>query len=412
MINKRATQQRIRSVWLAMLGTSLLCSSAVVSVSAPQASTSQQPPPVFTPPPPTPNDTLRSPEVGSNGRVIFRLYAPDARQVKLQAEGTEAVPGISPQEATKGIAGFPMTRHENGVWSIDFGPIPPGVYRYTFVVDGVQTTDPRNPVSSESLNFLKSMYEVPGAAFQEYRSSVPHGSMASVWYQSSAVGGLRRMHIYTPPGYGHDNQSYPVLYLLHGGGDTDDSWPTVGRAGAILDNLLAAHQAVPMIVVMPAGHMSRNFQLRSGQNTMGHDQFNKDMTSSIIPYVDQNYRTVADREHRALAGLSMGGLQTLTLSLTNSDLFSYIGVFSSGWFPAMREQEEKTDLTQYKTSGKHYKLYWVGVGQYDIANTNSGATVTLLKKYGITPVTHESGGFHAWNNWRDYLHIFAPQLFR
>jgi enterochelin esterase family protein len=372
----------------------------------------QQQPPAFKPPAPTPNDTLKSPEIAAGGHVIFRLYAPHAQDVKLQAEGLEATPEITPPELTKRTAANAMTRGADGVWTIDFGPVQPGVYRYSFLVDGVQTTDPRNPVSSESLNSVKSMYEVPGAPFLEYKAGVPHGAIAAVWYDSQAVGGLRRMHIYTPPGYDANNTRYPVLYLLHGGGDSDDSWPTVGRAGAILDNLIAANQAVPMIVVMPAGHVSRDFQLRSGMNTMGHDQFNQDLTGSVIPYIDRTYRTVADRDHRALAGLSMGGLQTLNVSLTNSDLFSYIGVFSSGWFPTMREQEEKTDFAQYKTSGKPFKLYWVGVGKFDIANANSAATVDLLKKYGISPVTQESGGFHAWNNWRDYLHVFAPQLFR
>ncbi len=305
-----------------------------------------------------------------------------------------------------------MTKGSDGVWSIQIGPIQPGVYRYTFLVDGVQTTDPRNPLSSESLNFVRSMYEVTGAPFLEYRADVPHGAIASVWYDSVAVGGLRRMHVYTPPAYEHDNRKYPVLYLLHGGGDTDDSWPTVGCAGAILDNLIAEHKAVPMIVVMPAGHISRDFQLRTGQNTMGHDKFNEDLTGSVMSYIDKNYRTVSDRDHRALAGLSMGGLQTLDISLSRSDLFAYVGVFSSGWFPEMREQEERTDLAQYKTSGQPFKLYWVGVGKYDIANANSAATVSLLRKYGVAPTTKETGGYHAWTNWRDYLHDFAAEVFR
>lgn len=360
----------------------------------------------------SPNDTLRSPEVAPDGRVTFRLYAPDATQVKLSAEGMESTPGLTPEQLTKSMSGTPMTRAANGVWSVEFGPIQPGVYRYVFIVDGVHTTDPRNPVSSESLTSVRSMYEVPGADFLAYRPDVPHGAVSVVYYQSSPVGGLRRMHVYTPPGYDRDRQSYPVLYLLHGGGDTDDSWPTVGRAGAILDNLIAAHQAVPMIVVMPAGHVSRDFQLRTSANTMGHDQFNEDLTGSVIPYTDRTFRTIADREHRALAGLSMGGVQTLNLSLLRSDLFSYIGVFSSGWFPNMRSQEEKTTLAKYKAQGKPYKLYWVGVGEYDIAKANSEATVDLLKQYGIKPVVHPSPGFHAWNNWRDYLHVFAPQLFR
>lgn len=367
--------------------------------------------PAGTPPAPTPNDTLHSPEVGPDGHVTFRLYAPDAHQVSLHAEGLEATPNITPQEIAKNGAGSAMTRGANGVWSIDFGPIQPGVYRYTFSVDGVQTTDPRNPVSSQSLNSVRSMYEVPGASFLEYKPDIPHGAIASVWYPSIVTGSLRRMHVYTPPGYGIGSEHYPVLYLLHGGGDTDDSWPTVGRAGAILDNLIAEHKAAPMIIVMPAGHISRDFQLRAGLNTMGHDAFNEDLVRSIIPYIDKNYHTVEDRDHRALAGLSMGGLQTLTISLTNSGTFSYIGVFSSGWFPQMRGEVEKTDLARYKANGLPFKLYWVGAGKYDIANANSAASVELLKKYGINPLTHDSGGFHAWNNWRDYLALFAPQLF-
>jgi|SRR5579875_3249488 len=354
----------------------------------------------------TPNDRLRSPEVDAQGRVTFRLYAPQAQQVKLQAEGRDATPGITPDQLKSQSEHSEMSKGADGVWSLQIGPIQPGVYRYTFLVDGVQTTDPKNPASSESLNFVRSMYEVPGAPFLEYRADVPHGAIASVWYPSAPIGGLRRMHVYTPPGYEHDSQNYPVLYLLHGGGDTDDSWPTVGRAGAILDNLIAEHKAVPMIVVMPAGHVSRDFQLQTGQNTMGHDKFNEDLTGSVILYIDKNYRTVADRNQRALAGLSMGGLQTLDISLSRSDLFAYVGVFSSGWFPNVREQEEETDLARYKASGQPFQLYWVGVGKYDIANANSAASVQLLKKYGVTPTTKETGGYHAWTNWRDYLHEF------
>lgn len=361
---------------------------------------------------PNPNDTLKSLEVDAQGRVSFRLFAPQAQQVKLQAEGRDATPGITPEQLKSESERSTMTKDPDGVWSIQIGPIQPGVYRYNFLVDGVQTTDPRNPLSSESLNFVRNMYEIPGAPFLEYRADVPHGAVASVWYQSAAVGGLRRMHVYTPQGYEHDNRNYPVLYLLHGGGDNDDSWPTVGRAGAILDNLIAERRAVPMIVVMPAGHISRDFQLRIGQNTMGHDKFNEDLTGSVISYLDKNYRTFADRDHRALAGLSMGGLQTLDISLSRPDLFSYVGVFSSGWFPEMREQEEQTDLAYYKTSGQPFKLYWVAVGKFDIASANSAATISLLRKYGLTPTTKQTGGYHAWTNWRDYLHEFAAEIFR
>jgi enterochelin esterase family protein len=387
----------------------LLAPCAIAQVPAPATVTQ---PPAFIMPPPTPNDALKSPEVKPDGTVVFRIYAPLAREVRLQEEGKLATPGLTMKQSQMGGAGYPLERADNGVWSITFGPIQPGVYRYSFLVDGVKMPDPRNPLTSESLNSVASIYEVPGSAFQEYHSGTPHGAIASVWYDSPATGSLRRMHVYSPPGYETSTAKYPVLYLLHGGGDTDDSWSTVGRAGAILDNLIAAHQAQPMIIVMPAGHVSRDFALRTGAGTMGHDAFNQELTGTILPYIDSHYRTLTDRDHRALAGLSMGGLQTLDISLTNSAQFAWIGVFSSGWFPELRDQEEKTDLAQYKASGMPFKLYWVGAGRLDIAHDNSQVTVDLLRKYGITPVTHDSAGFHAWNNWRDYLYLFAPQLFR
>jgi enterochelin esterase family protein len=332
--------------------------------------------------------------------------------VLLKAEGHEAIPTFTFADFLKETGAVPMTRADNGIWSIEWGPIPPGVYRYYFLVDGVLTADPRSPDTSESLNYVQSMYEIPGADFSEYKADVPHGAIASVWYNSSTLGHLRRMHVYTPPGYEAGNKSYPVLYLLHGGGDTDDGWPTIGRAGAILDNLIASHKAQPMIVVMPAGHISRSFQLRPNMTAMGHDAFNEDLTGSVLPYIESHYRTISDRQHRAIAGLSMGGLQTLTISLNHSDLFSYVGIFSSGWFPQALAEEEKTDLSAYKTTGKPFQLYWMGLGKLDIAYKNGLASADLLKKYGVPLTLHESGGFHAWNNWRDYLAIFAPQLFQ
>jgi enterochelin esterase-like enzyme len=372
---------------------------------------SQQPAPTFRMPPPTPNDTLVSPEVTPDRHVTFRLYAPDATTVKVQSEGPEATPGATTKDIMAGYAGVPMTRGADGVWTAQIGPIQPGVYRYTFLVDGVSTTDPRNPDSSESLTQVKSMYEVPGADWMEYNKDVPHGAIASIMYFSAATNGMRRMHVYTPPGYEKGNTNLPVLYLLHGGGDSDDSWPTVGRAGAILDNLIAAQKAVPMIVVMPAGHVSRTFRL-TNPNAMGHDRFNEDLTGTVVPYIEAHYRTIADRDHRAIAGLSMGGLQALTISLTRSDLFAYSGIFSSGWFPTALQNEEQTTIARYRDSGKPFKLFWMGVGKQDIAFANAHASETLIEKAGIKPVFHESEGFHAWNNWRDYLETFAPQLFK
>lgn len=395
-------------LWMGCGACVLSCALMVTTLGAQQPRQPQ--PPVFRMPPPTPNDTLKSVEVLPDRHVRFRIWAPAASEVKLQAEGPEATPGIKPDAVMKGYSGVAMEKGAEGIWEATIGPIEPGVYRYNFVVDGVNTTDPRNPLTSQSLNQSRSVYEVPGAPFLEYKDDVPHGAISSVYYYSKATDGLRRMHVYTPPGYEAGTTRLPVLYLLHGGGDTDDSWNTVGRAGAILDNLIAAHKAVPMMIVMPAGHVSREFRLTPGVR-MGHDAFNEDLVSVVLPYIDSHYRTVADREHRALAGLSMGGLQALNISLDSSADFAWIGIFSSGWFANNQKEEEDTDIAQWRSSGKPFKLYWVGAGEYDIALANSRATVALLNKAGIKTEVHESGGFHAWNNWRDYLEQFAQKIF-
>jgi enterochelin esterase-like enzyme len=373
----------------------------------------QQPPnrPAMQMPAPTPNDTLKSVEVMADRHVRFRLWAPNATEVKLHAEGPEATPGTTTQQATKYQAGVAMVKGDQGIWEAVIGPIEPGTYRYTFTVDGVSTTDPRNPLTSQSLTHSSSLYEVPGAEFMEYKVGIPHGAISTVYYDSSATGGQRRMHVYTPPGYENGTARLPVLYLLHGGGDSDDSWGTVGRAGAILDNLLAAGKAVPMMIVMPAGHISTDFRLTPGVR-MGHDAFNDDLTKVVLPFIDGHYRTVADRDHRAIAGLSMGGLQALDIALDDSADFAYVGIFSSGWFPNSQKEEEETDVAQFRASGKAFRLFWVDAGQYDIALQNSDATVAILKKAGINVEQHQSPGFHAWNNWRNYLNQFAPLLFK
>jgi enterochelin esterase-like enzyme len=385
-----------------------LCPVPAITAQAPGTTA---PPPRMQMPAPTPNDSLKSVEVLADRRVTFRIWAPDAIAIKLQAEGPEATPGITPEQLAPAYAGFPLTKGDKGIWETTIGPIAPGTYRYNFVVDGVATTDPRNPLTSQSLTASRSVYEVPGSPFTEYAPDTPHGAIATVYYNSSATGGLRRMHVYTPPGYEAGTGHLPVLYLFHGGGDSDDSWPTVGRAGAILDNLIAAGKAVPMILVMPAGHTSTSFRLVPGVR-MGHDAFNDDIINVVLPYIDSHYRTLADRDHRAIAGLSMGGLQALNISLDNSASFAWVGIFSSGWFPANQKQEDDTDLATYRSSGKPYKLFWVAAGKYDIALQNSNATVALLNKSGIKTEVHETGGFHAWNNWRDYLNQFAGRIFR
>src|SRR5688572_25398753 len=228
-----------------------------------------------------------------------------------------------------------MTRGENGVWTFTSQPVPPGAYRYNINVDGVAVIDPRNPLTSVSNNNVWSLALVPGSETFDTKD-VPHGAVASVTYYSAPLQRHRRMHVYTPPGYESNNTKYPVFYLLHGAGDSDEAWTSVGRAGIIMDNLIAAGKAQPMIVVMPAGHTNGPtpgmggpapaLTIPAGQP----DEFALDFTGAIRPYIEKHYRVRAGREHRAIAGLSMGGGQTLNIAIPNLTDYAYVGVFSSG----------------------------------------------------------------------------------
>jgi enterochelin esterase-like enzyme len=361
--------------------------------------------------------TVVSPEVGSDRRITVRLHAPKAQEVRLNASDAPGVPFAG---------GAPMTKGEDGVWQATVGPVPAGAYRYAFMVDGVQTLDPRNPATSESNTNAWSLVYVPGSDLFDTKA-VPRGAVAEVTYQSASLGTFRRMHVYTPPGYETNGRKYPVLYLLHGAGDSDDSWSTAGRAGFILDNLIAKKAAKEMIVVMPAGHTPA----AAGAGVVSADAnaaFSGDFLGSVVPYVERHYRVSTGRENTALAGLSMGGGQTLDIATTNGAKFGYVGVFSSGLFgvftggrgappPAWSkgssdwEKRNAASLADDKTK-KGLRLFWFATGKDDFLLQTTRATVTLFKEYGYAPVYKETEGGHTWLNWRDYLSEFAPLLFR
>jgi enterochelin esterase family protein len=358
-----------------------------------------------------------SPEVTADRTIVLRILAPQAQTVRLNASDIPGIP-VGP--------GGALTKGENGVWEITVGPVPAGAYRYTFNVDGVATIDPRNPSTSESNNNSWSLAYVPGSDAFDTRN-VPHGSVAEVHYYSTALKAFRRMHVYTPPGYETNSRKYPVFYLLHGAGDSDDSWSTVGRAGFILDNLIAAKTAKPMVVVMPAGHTrAPGNPLASGPG----DPFVNDFVSDVMPYVQTHYRVNTDRANTAIAGLSMGGGQTLNIAMAHPERFAYIGVYSSGLlgvFPVggrggatpppatsgAAEWETRNASALASTNMKKgLKLFWFSTGKDDFLLKNTEATVELFKKHGFSPVYKESAGGHTWLNWRDYLNQFAPQLFQ
>jgi enterochelin esterase-like enzyme len=348
-----------------------------------------------------------SPVVAADRNVTFRILAPKAESVGVF---TSDIPGDPRPRA--------MKKGEEGVWELTIGPVDPGTYRYLFNVDGVLTADSRNQAVSESNGNAWSVVHVPGSDFMD-ATDVPHGAVARITYKSSALSKNRRMHIYTPPGYEAGNEKYPVFYLLHGAGDSDDSWTSVGRANFILDNLIAAKKAKPMIVVMPHGHTGQFSFIRPTERAKdgglaGNSRFEDDFIKDIQPYVEKNYRVVADRPNRAIAGLSMGGAQTLNIAFTNPKDFGYVGVFSSALFlsKASDWEMEHKDMLNDTATKDGLKLFWFATGSKDFLLDRTKETVELFKKHGFKPVFKESSGGHTWINWQQYLNEFAPQLFR
>jgi enterochelin esterase-like enzyme len=404
MLRSQGVRIVTRTDWL-LVTASLLIVIGVAASAAAQA--------------PAQGPQVVSPEVTDDRRIVFRVLAPQAQSVRLNASD---IPGVPFGQG----GGPPLTKAQNGIWEMTVGPVPAGAYRYTFMVDGVATIDPRNPSTSESNNNSWSLVYVPGSDAFDTRN-VPHGSVAEVHYYSTALKAFRRMHVYTPPGYETSAKKYPAFYLLHGAGDSDDSWSTVGRAGFILDNLIAARSAKPMIVVMPAGHTRA---AGTANTPTDGDPFVNDFVTDVMPYIEKNYRVATDRANTAIAGLSMGGSQTLNIAMIHPDRFAYIGVYSSGLlgvFPAgggrggaagpaatkPAEWETRNASALSSTSMKKgLKLFWFSTGTDDFLLNNTVATVDLFKKHGFAPVYQETAGGHTWLNWRNYLHTFAAQLFQ
>lgn len=338
-------------------------------------------------------------------RVAIQIYAPKASEVTVSGDFLSGGKPIS------------LTKNEQGVWSTTVGPLRPDYYSYTLMVDGVRTMDPKNPIIKQGISSLENMMAVTGpeTAFEDNKT-VPHGEVREVWYSSGSLNMMRRMHVYTPPGYEKGATKYPVFYLLHGAGDDDSGWSTIGRAGFILDNLIAVGQAKPMIVVMPNGSMPLPPSSGMNAQTMNtiRSMFANDLLNDVMPTVEKTYRVLTNRENRALAGLSMGGFQTLDVSLTRPELFNYVGVFSSGFFGATIDEAE----TKYAKAlndpsfNKNKKLFWVGIGKDDFVMDANKKTLALLDKHQIKYQYKETDGGHTWINWRQYLNEYVPLLFK
>jgi len=351
-----------------------------------------------TPPP----DGLVSPEVHPDGHVTFRIRAPKATEVTLFGDWMPV--------GSK----HPMTKDGEGVWSTTVGPIEATIHLYSFTVDGVTIADPVNPRIKLRQRTSASLVEVPAnpAAIWEVRD-VPHGSVEVNWQRSQVIKGqTRQIFVYLPPGYEKNpKQRYPVLYLLHGNGDTAESWTQVGATNVILDNLIAEKKAKPMIVVMPLGHAVPFGSPReiAAQNTPLMEEY---LLKEILPWAEAKYRVAPERQNRAMAGLSMGGGQTFNIGLAHLELFSALGVFSSA--PGSDFAAKFKDLLDDpKGTNAKLNVFWYANGDKDPVFPRAKETSDLLNKQGIR---HNfriyEGGLHTWPIWRRCLSEFAPLLFQ
>jgi enterochelin esterase family protein len=373
-----------------------------------------------------------SPEILADHHVTFRLAAPGATTVTLNGSWI-------------GATDLPMTKDDKGVWSTTIGPLSPQLYGYWFIVDGVRVLDPSNSETERDGSRYNTLLMVPGPEDDLWTfKNVPHGIIEEIWYPSPTLKmDARRMYVYLPSEYNQNPaKKYPVLYLLHGGGGDEDAWTTMGRANIILDNLIASGKAVPMIVVMPNGNATQSVSQGYGYGPIPSQQqvtapapnpvagmpgaapangqtaarpqapyagsYPESLVKDVIPFVEKTYRVVPDKAHRAIAGLSMGGGQTIVATNNNPDTFAYIGVFSSGG--SVGDPAFEAQLDQIKKDG--VKLYWTGAGDIDQAHDRTVALHNDLVAKGFPTSYKEIPGRHYWFLWRNFLGDYGAKIFK
>lgn len=352
---------------------------------------------------------LQSPVVHDDGRVTIAIKAPKATNVALTSGELARVVGAD---------ALNMSRDDDGVWSATFGPVPPGIYDYAFNVDGVRVTDPLSTHVLGNRTGSRGYLEVlgpKGSPRIDERRDVPYGAVTQHWYKSSTTKAIRSVHVYTPPTYStavaDASVKLPVLYLLHGSGDDDRHWSQLGQANVIADNLLSEEKCVPMIIVMPEGHPAGavNTVNREAYGQENRRLFERDLIDDVIPLVEANYRVNTDRSARAIAGLSMGGGQSLDTGLKNVDRFAWIACFSGG---ARGIDEVLAKLAADRTgTNERLRLFWIGIGTDDSALEMNRQFDKRLTDLGIRHEYVETAGAHNWTVWRGYLAELLPRLF-
>jgi len=352
--------------------------------------------PAPAPPPPRPKPVL-SPEIADDHHVTFRVKAPQAQAVELRGQWTKDK--------------LALAKNEEGVWSLTTGPVEAGVWEYSVIVDGLTMIDPANPAMKPQRFPSASILLIPGTPpnvwdFQD----VPHGAVHQHTYLSKALGRPRDCVIYTPPGYETDpTKTYPLLVLQHGSGDNQQTWVTHGKAHWILDNLIAQGKARPMIILMLDGHPLGAFPREGSDRTKAMQAFRDELFQDAIPLTEARYRVDKDAAHRAIAGLSMGGWQSLTVGLSSLDRFSAIGSFSGG---PPEESFLAPVLADATGTNQRLKLLWIAVGKDDLlVRERNEQFIARLKDAKVNYEWRLTEGAHSWPVWRGYLAEFAPKLF-
>lgn len=358
-----------------------------------------------------------SPEIQPDNKVTFRLFAPEAKTVKLSGNW---MPGWG--------TSVELMRNDTGLYHLTIDPLPSEMYTYSFLVNGVKTIDPGNAFVVRDGTRNESAFLIPGEKSALYGvTDMPHGTLQKVWYSSPTLGIDRLMYVYLPAGYSGSKEKYPVFYLLHGGGGDEDAWTTLGRAPQILDNLIASGKAKPMIVVMTngnpgdaaapfAGPVKKAKADQANPASMGSGKFEESLVKDVIPFIEKNYRVIANKDNRAVAGLSMGGIQTITLANTAPEVFSYYCVMSMGLVDMTRfggkddKDSRVPNLEKLRKSG--VKLYWIGCGKEDFLYKSAEELRKFLDENKFPYIYRESEGGHTWTNWRIYLSELVPQLFK
>lgn len=343
-----------------------------------------------------------SPEVHADGRVTFRYLATNATVVQLRSEGIRPVD---------------MLRDDHGVWSFTSEPLEPDIYVYSFRVDSLQVIDPRNPFLKYNLLNTENQVHVPGPKSLAWEiNDVPRGRLHHHFYHSAVCGDERDFVVYTPPGYNPRAwKRYPVLYLLHGFSDDTSTWTTVGRANVILDNLIARGQAKPMLVVMPLGYGTMDYvragwtgARRDDLRRRSFDTFRDHLLREVIPQTEEMYRASRDRRDRAIAGLSMGGAESLFVGLNAPDRFAWIGAFSSGGLTNFAASYPAVDARL----NDRLRLLWMGCGTGDRLIARNRELRDWLEAKGVRLTWVETPGAHSFRVWRRYLAEFVPLLFQ